>query len=81
MSDVDHEHNECRILDLANQPVVAHPVAPEAHEGGSVQHLALAPRKGVLADATARAHAPGPIANSVPPLRAVDDDEPGESAL
>jgi hypothetical protein len=46
-----------------------------------VQHLALAPRKGVLADATARAHAPGPIANSVPPLRAVDDDEPGESAL
>ena len=50
MSDLDHEDDERRILDLANQPVVAHPVAPETREGLTLQRLALAARIGARSD-------------------------------
>ena len=45
MGDLEHQHHQLAVLDIANQPVVAHAVAPQAGEIGS---QALASLPGVL---------------------------------
>ena len=42
--DAHHEYHHRRILDLAHQPVVVHPTAPQRREGRTTQRFALVTR-------------------------------------
>lgn len=43
MADLDHEHDEFAVLDIADDAVVANLVAPEMIEGRSLKSAALLP--------------------------------------